>query len=83
MLEFVRLRPDNNMTPEQARKILDRLTGEEIECLRRLLRQGVKAQSDLTETPSVLKSLEVHKLVQRMGSSVSLSHRGKFVARSI
>lgn len=71
------------MDPERARKILDRLTGEEIECLRRLLRHGARDSSDLSDNPSVLKSLEVHKLVVRGGSAVSLSHRGKIVARSI
>jgi hypothetical protein len=71
------------MDEAQVRKLVRRLSGREIEHLRRLLRQGTGDVREFASAQALLKSLEVHDLVFCSGSVVSLTHRGKLVARHL
>ena len=71
------------MHNDQIRKIAMRLSGEEMGHLRQMQLHGTEDVRDFGGAPAILKSLEVHDLVFRTGSTVSLTHRGKLVARSL
>ncbi len=71
------------MDKEHIRQLAMRLTREEKEHLRRLHLHGVEDASAFGGSQDILKWLEVHDLVYRSGSAVSLTHRGKLVARII
>ena len=71
------------MDKEHVRSLAKRLTRDEKEHLRRLHLHGVEDASVFGSAQDVLKWLEVHDLVYRRGSAVSLTHRGKLVARII
>jgi len=71
------------MDKEHIRILAKRLSSEEKEHLRRLHLHGMEDASVFGSAQDILKWLEVHDLVYRSGSSVSLTHRGKLVARMI
>ena len=71
------------MDEKKIRKLIGLLSVEEIGHLQRLHNHGPRDSSDFSNTPAVLKSLEVRDLVFRRGSTVSLTYRGKLVARHL
>jgi len=71
------------MDEKRIRKLIGLLSAEEIGYLQRLLRHGPRDTSEFNHTPSALKSLEVRDLVFRRGATVSLTYRGKLVARHL
>jgi hypothetical protein len=71
------------MNEEQIVKLLRSLSAEEAEHLRHMQAHKSGDAGDFTGAEHVLKSLEVHDLVYRSGSLVSLTHRGKLVAQRL
>ncbi len=71
------------MHEDQVSRLVKLLSYEEIEHLRRLRSLKAESVSDFASFEHVLKSLEVHDLVFRTGSVVSLTHRGKLVAQRV
>ncbi len=71
------------MDEKKIRRLIGLLSVEEIGYLQRLLRHGPRDSSELSNTPAVLKSLEVRDLVFCRGATVSLTYRGKLIARHL
>lgn len=71
------------MDRENARKLLKRLSGDELALLRRLLLYGPADIGEVGNGYAAIKSLQGGKLVVIVGSSVTLSRIGRSVARSI
>ena len=71
------------MDEKKIRKLIGLLSVEEIGHLRRLRVGGPRDTSDFTSAQTALKSLEVRDLIFRRGSTVSLTYRGKLVARHL
>ncbi len=71
------------MKEDQIARLARQLSFEEIDHLRRLHANKAEDIGDFASSEHVLKSLEVHDLVFRSGSVVSLTHRGKQVAQRL
>lgn len=71
------------MDEKKIRKLIALLSVEEIGHLRRLRMGGARDTSGFSGDDVALKSLEVHDLVFRRGSTLNLTHRGKLVARHL
>ncbi len=71
------------MNEEQIVKLVRQLSAEEATHLRRLQAHKAGDVGDFTSAEHVLKSLEVHDLVFRSGSLISLTYRGKQIAQRL
>lgn len=71
------------MDEDKIRKLIGRPSAEQIEHLRQLQVHAARDAGDFGADHAVLRSLEVYDLIFQRGSMVSLTYRGKMVARRL